>query len=105
MVKHDFNLVNESNIDRELDKSEYIYNINDTFNKILLDNQYDEIDNFLNALWDNVMTPCIEKGYILQNISTRDRYIFFNYMKNNSPAIKEFYTIYNKLNKKSTRDI
>lgn len=97
MAKYEMNsdlIINEYNIHNDPQYIEDLDNIIDMSNQLQLENQYSDIDNFLDILWENVMTPCIERGCILQCITTRDRHKFFNYMKKNSSAIKQFYRVY-----------
>lgn len=76
-------------------------NIKDISNKLNLENEHIKIDEYLDILWEDVLVPCIKRGCILQDITERDKYKFFNYMKKNSQAIKEMNDIYNVYAKKA----
>jgi len=103
MTKYDMvtSLNNEHNDNNDVDSTEQNSNIRDMSNQLQLESQYDNIDNYLELLWENIMIPCINRGNILQNMTERDMYKFFSYMKKNSHAIRQFDNVYENYAKKA----
>ena len=94
-IHHD---IESCSTDNEMTGSKDIRNISNIMD---LNEEYDKIDEYLDKLWEDILVPCIEKGCILQDITHRDRYKFFNYMKKNSWAIKEINRLYDTYAKKA----
>ncbi|ARF09030.1 hypothetical protein Catovirus_1_1080 [Catovirus CTV1] len=56
-----------------------------------VDEQISLFDDMVDDLWNNVIVKYINNGNILTLLSTDDKTKFYEYMLNNSDAIKELY--------------